>query len=60
MAIKVINVQQEKEKETKETLKCEVELLPKISHVSLNYLVYSRHWLTIRYSRTLLNIYTRS
>jgi serine/threonine protein kinase len=35
MAVKIINVEREKEKETKETLKREVELLAKLSHVSL-------------------------
>ncbi len=34
MAVKVINVQREKEKETKESLKREVELLAKLSYVS--------------------------
>ena len=56
MAVKIINVEREKEKETKETLKREVELLAKLSHVSLpNYLLYLGHWLMIRYSRILLN-----
>ena len=56
MAVKIINVQREKEKETKETLKREVELLAKLSHVSLpKYLLYSGHWLMIRYSRTSSN-----
>jgi serine/threonine protein kinase len=42
MAVKIINVQRDREKETKETLKREVELLAKLSHVSLP-LVYSMH-----------------
>ena len=56
MAVKIIYVQREKEKETKETPKHEVEVLAKLSHVSfLNYLLYSRHWLMIRYSHTSLS-----
>ena len=52
MAVKIINVERQKEKEVKETLKREVELLAKLSHVSLlNYLLYLWHLLIIRYSR---------
>jgi serine/threonine protein kinase len=44
IAVKITNVEREKEKETMETLKREVELLAKLSHVSLpNYLLYLGH-----------------
>ena len=41
MAVKIIDVEREKEKETKETLKREVELLAKLSHVSYRTICYT-------------------
>ncbi|KUJ06219.1 Pkinase-domain-containing protein [Mollisia scopiformis] len=44
MAVKIINVEREKEKETKETLKREVELLAKLSHPHIIEYKHSQGW----------------